>query len=259
VIDRAALAATPGLQEWQWHPLGANETWAHWAEDLEGLLTEGHIPWRADTVTVDTAGPEKRAQFEAVRRWFDDDWMRLEPKLRTSIVEGISVFLSLFDDNPGVKYTFCPPKETYQVDVGAGSGGTSTGKTTLLNAIVATLPAGDRIVIIEDTAELHLPHANQVRLEARRAQRDLPAVTIRDLLRASLRHRPDRIIVGEVRGGEAYDLLEALNTGHAGTLSTIHANSAEQAHHSEHLGDATDARLVWRLRGVRRRKETRLF
>jgi pilus assembly protein CpaF len=109
------------------------------------------------------------------------------------------------------------------------SGGTSTGKTTLLNAIGATLPADDRVVIIEDTAELHLPHANQVRLEARRAQRDLPAVTIRELLRASLRHRPDRIIVGEVRGGEAYDLLEALNTGHAGTLSTIHANTAQQA------------------------------
>ena len=111
------------------------------------------------------------------------------------------------------------------------SGGTSTGKTTLLNAIGATLPPRDRIVIIEDTAELHLPHANQVRLEARRAQRELPAVTIRDLLKAALRHRPDRIIVGEVRGPEAYDLLEALNTGHAGSLSTIHANSAAQALH----------------------------
>jgi pilus assembly protein CpaF len=111
------------------------------------------------------------------------------------------------------------------------SGGTSTGKTTLLNAIGATLPAHDRIVIIEDTAELHLPHANQVRLEARRAQRELPPVTIRDLLKAALRHRPDRIIVGEVRGAEAYDLLEALNTGHAGSLSTIHANSAAQALH----------------------------
>ena len=109
------------------------------------------------------------------------------------------------------------------------SGGTSTGKTTLMNAIGALLPDEDRIVVIEDTAELHLPHRNLVRLEARRAQRDLPAVSIRDLLRAALRHRPDRIILGEVRGGEAYDLLEALNTGHAGSLSTIHANSAEQA------------------------------
>jgi pilus assembly protein CpaF len=109
------------------------------------------------------------------------------------------------------------------------SGGTSTGKTTLLNALVGLLPQEDRIVVIEDTAELRVDRRNVVRFEARRAQRELPPVTIRDLLRATLRHRPDRIIVGEVRGGEAYDLLQALNTGHAGSLSTIHANSASQA------------------------------
>ena len=109
------------------------------------------------------------------------------------------------------------------------SGGTGTGKTTLLNALVALLPADDRLVLIEDTAELQLQAPNLVRLEARRQQADLSAVTIRDLLRATLRHRPDRILVGEVRGGEAFDLLQALNTGHAGTLSTIHANAAAQA------------------------------
>jgi pilus assembly protein CpaF len=109
------------------------------------------------------------------------------------------------------------------------SGGTSTGKTTLLNALAAFLPEGDRIVLIEDTAELQIDRPNLVRFEARREQVGLPAVTIRDLLRATLRHRPDRIIVGEVRGGEAFDLLQALNTGHAGTLSTIHANGATQA------------------------------
>lgn len=109
------------------------------------------------------------------------------------------------------------------------SGGTGTGKTTLLNALATLLPDSDRIVVIEDTAELHFTHPNLVRFEARRAQPDVPAITIRDLLRASLRHRPDRIIVGEVRGGEAFDLLQTLNTGHAGSLSTIHANSAELA------------------------------
>ncbi len=109
------------------------------------------------------------------------------------------------------------------------SGGTGTGKTTLLNALTAFLPPDDRLVLIEDTTELQLDAPNLVRFEARREQAGLPAVTIRDLLRATLRHRPDRILVGEVRGGEAFDLLQALNTGHSGSLSTIHANSAGQA------------------------------
>lgn len=109
------------------------------------------------------------------------------------------------------------------------SGATSTGKTTLLNAIASLLPDGDRIILIEDTAELRLDKPHLVRFEARRAQLGWPAVTIRDLVTASLRHRPDRLLLGEVRGGEAYDLLQALNTGHAGSLSTIHASSAHQA------------------------------
>ncbi|MBA3640409.1 MAG: CpaF family protein [Acidobacteria bacterium] len=109
------------------------------------------------------------------------------------------------------------------------SGGTSTGKTTLLNALSAFIPDTERIVIIEDTAELQIDKPNLVRFEARRAQADLPAVSIRDLLKATLRHRPDRVVLGEVRGGEAFDLVQALNTGHGGTLSTIHANSAQQA------------------------------
>ena len=109
------------------------------------------------------------------------------------------------------------------------SGGTGTGKTTVLNALADLLPSEDRVILIEDTAELQLDKPNLVRFEARREQPNVPAVTIRDLLKATLRHRPDRIIVGEVRGGEAFDLLQALNTGHSGTLSTIHANSAPQA------------------------------
>ena len=109
------------------------------------------------------------------------------------------------------------------------SGGAGTGKTTLLNALASFIPEIERIVLIEDTAEIQLDKPNLVRFEARREQPDLPAVTIRDLVRASLRHRPDRILLGEVRGGEAFDLLQALNTGHSGSLSTIHANSAQQA------------------------------
>jgi pilus assembly protein CpaF len=109
------------------------------------------------------------------------------------------------------------------------SGGTSSGKTTLLTALGAFIPDQDRVVLIEDTSEVQMTKPHLVRFEARREQSGLPAVTIRDLLRATLRHRPDRIILGEVRGGEAFDLLQALNTGHSGTISTIHANSAEQA------------------------------
>lgn len=109
------------------------------------------------------------------------------------------------------------------------SGGTGTGKTTLLNALSAYIDTEERIVLIEDTAEIQIDKPNLVRFEARREQLGVPAVTIRDLLKATLRHRPDRILLGEVRGGEAFDLLQALNTGHSGTLSTIHANSAQQA------------------------------
>jgi len=108
------------------------------------------------------------------------------------------------------------------------SGGTGTGKSTLLSILGKFIPPDERILVIEDTAEIQLPQQNLVRFEARREQNGLPAVTIRDLLKASLRHRPDRIVLGEIRGGEAFDLLQLLNTGHSGTLSTIHANSAQQ-------------------------------
>ena len=108
-------------------------------------------------------------------------------------------------------------------------GGTGTGKTTVLSALTTYFPPRDRVVLIEETAEVHVELPNVVRFEARREQGHVPAVTMRDLLRATLRHRPDRIVVGEIRGGEAFELLQALNTGHAGSMSTIHANSPEDA------------------------------
>ena len=107
------------------------------------------------------------------------------------------------------------------------SGGTGSGKTTLLNALFELLPEDERIVAIEDTLELRIERSNCVRFEARGLQEG--AVTIRDLVRHALRHRPDHIVVGEVRGGEAADLLQALNTGHGGSLTTVHANNAESA------------------------------
>jgi pilus assembly protein CpaF len=108
------------------------------------------------------------------------------------------------------------------------SGGTGSGKTTLLNALATAIPDEERVVLIEDTAELQIAKPNLLRFEARREQPPLVAVTIRDLVRATLRHRPDRVILGEVRGGEAFDLLQILNVGHSG-LTTLHANSAAQA------------------------------
>ena len=109
------------------------------------------------------------------------------------------------------------------------SGGTATGKTTLLNALSHFIGPEERVIVIEDTSEIQIEKNNLVRLEARREQPGRPAISIRDLLKATLRLRPDRIILGEVRGGEAFDLLQALNTGHSGSLSTIHANSAAEA------------------------------
>ena len=107
------------------------------------------------------------------------------------------------------------------------SGGTGSGKTTLLNALIELLPDDERIVAIEDTLELCIDSPNCARFEARGLQKG--AVTIRDLVKHALRHRPDHIVVGEVRGGEAADLLQALNTGHGGSLTTVHANNAESA------------------------------
>ncbi len=110
------------------------------------------------------------------------------------------------------------------------SGGTGAGKTTLLNALSSFIPAGERVVTIEDAAELRLQQPHVVRLESRPASVEgRGEVTVRDLLRNALRMRPDRIVIGEVRGTEALDLLTALNTGHDGALSTVHANSAVDA------------------------------
>jgi type IV secretion system protein VirB11 len=109
------------------------------------------------------------------------------------------------------------------------SGGTSSGKTTLLNALAKEIPAHERIVTIEDTRELRLSHLNQVCLIASKGDQGDARVTVQDLLEASLRLRPDRILLGELRGAEAYAFLRAINTGHPGSLSTLHADSPARA------------------------------
>jgi pilus assembly protein CpaF len=110
------------------------------------------------------------------------------------------------------------------------AGATSAGKTTLLNSLSAAIGADERVVTIEETAELRLAQPHVVRLEARPANAEgVGAIGVRDLVRCALRMRPDRIVVGEVRGGEALDMLQALNTGHDGSLSTVHANGPADA------------------------------
>jgi pilus assembly protein CpaF len=110
------------------------------------------------------------------------------------------------------------------------SGGTGTGKTTLLNALSRWIPEGERVVTIEDAAELKLQREHVVRLETRQPNIEGKGrVTQRDLVRNSLRMRPDRIIIGEVRGDETLDMLQAMNTGHEGSMTTVHANSPRDA------------------------------
>jgi pilus assembly protein CpaF len=110
------------------------------------------------------------------------------------------------------------------------SGGTGTGKTTLLNALAAFIDPSERIVTVEDAAELRLPQQNVARLESRPPNVEgRGEVTLRALVRNALRMRPDRIVVGEVRGGEALDMLQAMNTGHDGSLTTVHASSSADA------------------------------
>lgn len=109
------------------------------------------------------------------------------------------------------------------------SGGTSTGKTTFLNAMLGEIPAGERVVLVEDTPELRLPGANGVGLVAVKGELGEAKVTANELLQSALRLRPDRIVLGELRGAESVSFLRAINTGHPGSFSTIHANSLRGA------------------------------
>ncbi len=137
--------------------------------------------------------------------------------------------IKTFSENPGVFGLYGKWVEFLKACVKARlnivvSGGTGSGKTTLMNLLLQELPVEDRVVTIEDTLELNFSHKNVVRLESFSAREH--ELSIRDLVINSLRMRPDRIIIGEVRGGEFFDLLSAMNTGHDGSMSSIHANSA---------------------------------
>lgn len=114
VVSKDLYLETDVLKPWTWEvDASGREMWSHWSADLEEALKTGNLAYRTEDRAPAPDDADRVARFESVKRWFQDDWMRIEPKLRTSIVEGISVFLSLFDDNPKVKHTFCPPKATY--------------------------------------------------------------------------------------------------------------------------------------------------
>jgi len=135
-----------------------------------------------------------------------------------------------FDGSPGAFMLFQKWVEFFKAAVKARtniivSGGTGVGKTTFLNLLISEIPHDERVITIEDTLELAINHPNMVRLEA--AQKSLTSdkiITLRDLVKNTLRMRPDRIIIGEVRGGELFDLLQAMNTGHEGSMTSLHAN-----------------------------------
>ena len=167
------------------------------------------------------------------------DGSRVHVVLRPLAIDGPVVTIRRFGAATVPLSSFCdrPVADLLVRAVGAGlnmvvSGGTGAGKTTLLNALCQHLPPGERVITVEDAAELRLPGAHVVRLETRPPAPDgLAAVGVRDLVRAALRMRPDRIVVGEVRGSESLDMLQAMNTGHGGCLSTCHANGPADALH----------------------------
>jgi pilus assembly protein CpaF len=166
------------------------------------------------------------------------DGSRLHAMLPPLAVDGPCLTIRRFGTRPLTLADFAIPRDVEVLLVGLVAGGanllvagaTAAGKTTLLNSLSGAIPEQERIVTIEETAELRLAQPHVVRLEARPANAEgAGAVSVRDLVRAALRMRPDRIVVGEVRGGEALDMLQALNTGHDGSLSTIHANGTRDA------------------------------
>lgn len=166
------------------------------------------------------------------------DGSRLHAAIPPVALDGVQVCIRRFRTEPFTLEDFgldAPAASHLRAAVAERStimiaGGTSSGKTSLLNALTGYLPAGERVVTIEETAELRLAADHVVRLEARPDNAEgVGAVTVRELLRSALRMRPDRLVIGEVRGGEAFDLVQALHTGHAGSLGTVHANPGVDA------------------------------
>ena len=217
---------------------GPNEVWCERAGCLE------RVPLVLDAPTIEhliekVVGPlglrvDRSSPLVDARL---PDGSRVNAVVPPLAVDGPCLTIRRFGARPVPLEAFAPPAvvELLSWAVRARlnllvSGGTGAGKTTLLNALGGRIPAGERVVTVEDAAELRLPGDHVVRLEARPGNAEgAGAVRVRDLVRNALRMRPDRILVGEVRGPEALDMLQAMNTGHEGSLSTCHANGPADA------------------------------
>lgn len=165
-----------------------------------------------------------------------DDGSRLHAVIPPLAVDGPHLTIRRFTDKSITLAELADPQAASLLEAAVVdratvivAGATSSGKTTLLNVLGAAISNRERVITIEDAAELRLPGEHIVRLETRPAAEGLAAVGVRELVRHALRMRPDRIICGEMRGAEAFDLVQAMNTGHAGSLSTLHANGASDA------------------------------
>lgn len=236
-------------------PLGGLERWLHDPTVTELMVNAGHDVWVERAGTVERVGSIRTSTLMGaiehilapIGRRLDrshptvdarlPDGSRLCAVVHPIAVDGPCLTIRRFSTRPLPLEAFAPPPVAGLLrDLVARrcnlvvSGATSSGKTTLLNALVQHVPHGARLITLEDVAELQLPHPHVVRLETREATADgVGEVTLAQLLRTALRLRPDRLVVGEVRGSEAAHLLQALNTGHDGSLATVHANGALDA------------------------------
>ena len=262
VTDRVTLRTLVQEVDLQVHGLGPLATWAEapgvtdilvngsrevWIDDADGLRNTGFVFDGEEAVrrlAVRLAAAAGRRLDDAAP-WVDarlPNGMRLHAVLHPLSREGTAISLRVPAATPftvadlAARRMFdATMRRRLQTIVRSGApfllcGGTGTGKTTLLAALLAEVPATERLVVVEDSAELRIAHPHVVSLEGRPANAEgAGAVTLRDLVRQSLRMRPDRLIVGEVRGAEVLELLNALNTGHSGGATTVHANSAADA------------------------------
>jgi pilus assembly protein CpaF len=214
---------------------------AVWVERRGAIEPTGIVMDRAELeLLVERIVAPIGRQIDPLRPWVDgrlDDGSRVNIVDRPVALDGPYVTIRRFTlERPRLEAFGRPSVVTMLaglVESGATilvSGGTGTGKTSLLNALAGRLPSQSRVITVEDAAELDLPLPHVVRLECRPpGMEGVGRVDVRDLVRTALRMRPDRLILGEVRGSEAFDLMQALNTGHRGGMSTIHANSPRDA------------------------------